>query len=260
MTASVMAVPTARAIDPLTGDGVRMSRIDVHCHFLPGIDDGCRDMEESLACLRAMAAAGYSKLFCTPHCGDAEFSNLSTTEVAERVRALQGQAIAAQIPLELRPGGELRLSPHIAEDLPELGVPTYGHSGNYVLTDLWESDWPNWATRAVEWLQTRGYTVILAHPERMPLLLNNPEAITMLAKCGLLFQGNLGPIGGADSPQIVGLAQRYLQEDRYFMVGSDGHRPAHMAARLAGLQRIEALVGAEKLHQLTVTHPGRIWA
>jgi protein-tyrosine phosphatase len=236
-----------------------MSRIDVHCHFLPGIDDGCRDINESLACLRLMAEAGYSRLFCTPHCGDSEFSELTTAEVAERVRALQGHAVAAQIPIELRPGGELRLSPHIAEDLPQFGVPTYGHAGKYVLADLWENDWPSWATRAVEWLQARGYTVILAHPERMPLLRANPDAINMLAKFGLLFQGNLGPIGGADTPQIVALAEHYLQEDRYFMVGSDGHRPPHMPARLAGLKRIETLVGPDKLRQLTITNPARLW-
>ncbi len=69
------------------------------------------------------------------------------------------------MPIELRQGGELRLSPYIAEDLPKMGVPTYGHAGESVLADLWEPEWPMWAPRAVEWLQARGYAVIIAGAE-----------------------------------------------------------------------------------------------
>jgi protein-tyrosine phosphatase len=240
-----------------------MNRIDVHCHFLPALDDGCKSVGESLECLRMMAAAGYSRVFCTPHCGSADFTELTTAEVAERVRALTGQVVAAGIPIELKPGGELRLSPMIAEDLPEenggCGIPTYGQAGKYVLTDLWEADWPAWAVRAIEWLQKRGLTVIVAHPERMPALRSNPELIEDIARLGVLFQGNLGPIAGADAADIVVLARRYLQEGRYFMVGTDGHRPAHMAMRLTGLKVVEELVGKEKLEELTVRNPSRLW-
>jgi protein-tyrosine phosphatase len=209
-----------------------------------------------------MVAAGYGRVFCTPHCGSSEFSDLSVGEIAERVRSLQGHVDAAGIGIELRPGGELRLSPHLAEDLPVetggVGVPTYGHAGKYVLADVWEMTWPAWATQAVEWLQNRGHTVIIAHPERMPSLRERPDRIQELADLGVLFQGNLGPIAGADSADIVALARRYLLDGRYFMVGTDGHRPPHMAQRLAGLKVVEELVGAEKLLELTVTNPGRM--
>ncbi|HUO09227.1 MAG TPA: CpsB/CapC family capsule biosynthesis tyrosine phosphatase [Phycisphaerae bacterium] len=237
-----------------------MNRIDVHCHFLPDQDDGCEDLGESLECLRTMAAHGYNRVFCTPHCGSSDFTELTCEGVAERVRELQGHVTEAGIPIELRAGGELRLSPHLAEDLPRMGVPTYGHGGKYVLADLWEADWPVWATRGVEWLQKRGLTVIIAHPERMPVMRGNPGFIAELAKLGVLFQGNLGPIAGADSAGIVALAQRFLQDGRYFMVGTDGHRANHMEARLAGLKRVEELVGKEKLEELTVRNPGRLWA
>jgi protein-tyrosine phosphatase len=236
-----------------------MNRIDVHCHFLPALDDGCATLEESIECLRMMAQAGYSRVFLTPHCGAQGAQDPSTAHVAELVSQLARHVAAQQIPIELKPGGELRLSPHIAEELPRQGVPTYGHAGKYVLADSWDDDWPAWATRAVEWLQKRGYIVILAHPERMPVLLREPAKIDELARLGLLFQGNLGPLGGADAPRVVALAQRFLQEGRYFMVGSDGHRPGHLAARLAGLARVEELAGAEKLEELTVKNPSRLW-
>src|SRR3954453_9109998 len=134
-----------------------MNRIDVHCHFIPSLDDGCQSLTESLACLRIMVAHGYNRLFCTPHCGAIEFTDLTVAEVAERVRSLQGHIAAANIPIEIKPGGELRLSPLIAEELPEGTLPTFAHAGKYVLADLWEPDWPTWATRAVKWLQARGH-------------------------------------------------------------------------------------------------------
>ncbi len=72
-------------------------------------------------------------------------------------------------------GGELRLSPYIAEDLPKMGVPTYGHAGKYVLADLWEPEWPLWATRAVEWLQAHGVCGDYRASERMPMMQGSIE-------------------------------------------------------------------------------------
>lgn len=236
-----------------------MDHIDVHCHFIPNLDDGSQSINESLELLRVMVSHGYSRIFCTPHCGAIEFTDLTPSEVAERVRMLQGHADAAEIPIQLRPGGELRLSPNLANGLPDGLVPTFGHVGKYVLADLWEPDWPDWATRGVEWLQARGHTVIIAHPERMTVLRENPNRINDLAALGVLFQGNLGPIAGADSVDVVNLARRYLMDGRYFMVGSDGHRMSHIHARLNGLKVIEQLAGTEALEELTLTHPSRLW-
>ncbi|HVX85197.1 MAG TPA: CpsB/CapC family capsule biosynthesis tyrosine phosphatase, partial [Phycisphaerae bacterium] len=205
-------------------------RVDVHGHFLPDVDDGCRDLGESLACLHMMAAAGYGVVTCTPHRGEEGFSDLSCNVVAEKVAALQEAVTTAGIGIRLVAGGEVRLSPMIAEDLARLGVPTYGNAGRYILTDIWEPDWPVWADRAVEWLQKRGLTVIVAHPERMPFLRKTPEGIERIAKTGVIFQGNLGPLGGADAKDICALAERYLKEGRYHMVGTDGHRMGHLGA------------------------------
>src|SRR5512140_752985 len=102
-----------------------MSRIDVHGHFLPNLDDGCQSVAESLACLRMLAGAGYGRVFCTPHSGASGFTELTPAEVAQRVLRLQEQVTVAGIPIELKPGGEVRLTPELATDLPGGIVPTY---------------------------------------------------------------------------------------------------------------------------------------
>ncbi len=206
-----------------------------------------------------MVANGYTRLFCTPHTGANDFTDPSTTQVAQAVDALRLEIQKAKIPLEIKPGGELRLSENLPDRMKEMGIPTYNHAGQYALVDLWERDWPIWATRGVEWLLKQNLKVILAHPERMAALRQNPKFIDELARMGLLFQGNLGPIAGGDKPEVVALAHQFLKDGRYFMVGTDGHRPDTLPIRMEGLQAIEKLVGSEKLLELTQTNPEKLW-
>lgn len=236
-----------------------MNRIDIHNHFIPGIDDGCKSLGDSLTCLRMLVEHGYTRSFCTPHFGDSDAYTTTPVEVARRVAELQRAATEAGIAISLKPGGELRLSPEMIEMLPTEHVPSYGNAKKYVICDLWEHEWPEWGTEGVEWLQGLGLKVILAHPERLPLLIRDPGAIDELAKMGLLFQGNLGPIAGADVRGVTSAAERFLKDGRYFMVGTDGHRPSHLAERLAGLVTIEKALGSAKLTELTVTNPGTLW-
>ena len=236
-----------------------MTRIDVHNHFLPAVDDGCKTPLESITCLRAFWHRGYTKFFVTPHTGAMEFGDIQPAQVVSHLEMLRKFLVADGIAVQLRPGGELRLSPRILS-LPDTSrIPTFGLNTPYVLVDLWEPDWPWWADECVDWLQAHGLTVILAHPERMDCLRLNPDFIDALADRDLLFQGNLGPLGGSEGEDGRGLAERYLLEHRYFMLGSDCHRPDHLPSRLGGLRRAVDLVGQEKVDELTITNPGKLW-
>src|SRR3954452_14084940 len=83
-------------------------RIDVHSHLLPGIDDGCASLEESIDCARRLVNAGYTHSFCTPHVWPNLPAN-NPTEIQQRVSSLQSELFTAQIPLTLIPGGEINL-------------------------------------------------------------------------------------------------------------------------------------------------------
>ncbi len=236
-----------------------MSRVDVHNHFLPGIDDGCRTLSESLACLRLMADNGYGRIFCTPHCGASEYGGLTPGVIAAAVENLNKMLREERIAIELRPGGELRLTPELATSINRTDIPTYGQNTRYCLVDIWEDTWPDWADTAVCRLQDSGLKVILAHPERMVSIQKRRDLVDEFTERGLLFQGNLGPLGGSDSALANSLAVELLREDRYFMLGSDGHRPDHMDVRIRGLQRAVALVGYEKAQTLLETNPAKLW-
>ena len=169
-------------------------RIDVHSHLLPGIDDGCKSVEESIACAKVLVANGYTHAFCTPHIWPT-YKGVSRVSVPRWCAALQKELDAAAVPLRLLPGGELNLylgvekTPH--EDLVPLAL------GKYMLVDMWVPEIPPFFEPAIRWLQSMGLTVILAHPERMRAVQDQPDVINYFDSLGVLLQGNLQCFGDA---------------------------------------------------------------
>jgi protein-tyrosine phosphatase len=231
-------------------------RIDVHSHMLPGIDDGCKTIAESLECARVLVAQGYTHGFCTPHV----WPNLPLNNIANiqtKVAELQIELERAGIPLRLFPGGEINLREDTLQTAPEALV-SYQMAGRFVLMDLWAETIPAFFEPNVRWLQSRGAKVVLAHPERMRAVQDDPDLADYFAELGLLLQGNLQCFGDPPHALTRRVAERYLDEDRYFMFGSDLHNPQSMPVRVAGLHRAIELVGKEKVWELTSTNPRQL--
>jgi protein-tyrosine phosphatase len=231
-------------------------RIDVHSHLLPGIDDGCKTVEESITCARALVAAGYTHAFCTPHIWPT-YKGISRVSVPRWCEALAMELAKAEVPLKLLPGGEMNLYLGVdktpAEEVVPLGL------GRYMLVDMWAAEIPEFFESAVRWLQGMGLTVIMAHPERMRVVQDQPaEVIDYFQSLGLLLQGNLQCF--SDKPEALTrrCAERFLEEDHYFLLGSDSHNPASMEPRVRGLERAIELAGATKIDELTKTNPRKL--
>ena len=231
-----------------------MGRIDVHAHLLPGVDDGSRTIEESVAMAGRLVAAGYSHLFCTPHV----WPNLDNTTVtiALRVAELQGHLDAESIPLTLLPGGEMGLA-HLAGVRAE-DLVTYGNGGRYVLFDFWGWTMPDGFEPGVQRLLDAGLQPILAHPERIEGVQKTPERVERMTERGLWLQGNLECIGEGESTVRGKLATHWLREGRYALLGTDLHRHETLDRRLVGLQRAADLVGHAELDRLTIEQPHRL--
>ncbi|HTL30070.1 MAG TPA: CpsB/CapC family capsule biosynthesis tyrosine phosphatase [Tepidisphaeraceae bacterium] len=232
-------------------------RIDVHSHLLPGVDDGCKTIEESLACARLMVAAGYTQSFCTPHIWPS-YAGLTTQSIPQMVSALQGELDANKIALRLIPGGEINLRPDYATATPPEEVVTYAMNRKYVLFDIWCDRLPEHVAPSIEWLQSLGLTVILAHPERMRAVQDEPELADYFTERGVLLQGNLQCFSDAPTARTRQIAERFLQENRYFMLGSDLHSQETLPPRLEGLKRAAELVGNDTIDRLTKANPAKL--
>jgi protein-tyrosine phosphatase len=208
-----------------------------------------------MACARELVAAGYTHSFCTPHVWP-NLPNNNVAEITRRVGRLQRAFDDAGIGLKLIPGGELNLR----EDTPQTPpgeLVTFGMAGRHVLFDIWADRLPPFFAPAVRWLQERGLTAILAHPERMRAVQVDPGLMDRFRDSGLLLQGNLQCLGDPPGTPTRDLAERFLLEGRYFLLGSDLHNLPSLPIRLAGLRRAIELVGEEGVAKLTVEHP---WA
>jgi protein-tyrosine phosphatase len=234
----------------------QIGRVDVHSHLLPGIDDGCASLDESLACARVLVSEGYTHSFCTPHVWPSLPLN-TVDNIRRRVADLQIALEKAAIPLRLLPGGEINLREDTLHTVPEALV-SYDMAGRHVLIDLWAEAIPAFFAPNVRWLQSRGATVVLAHPERMRAVQSEPLLADYFAELGILLQGNLQCFGDPPHAETRRVAEQFLREKRYFMLGSDLHNLKSLPIRIAGLYRVIEMVGEAGAWELTSTNPGQL--
>ncbi len=250
-----------------TASARHVGLVDIHCHLLPGVDDGCRNLAESLECARRLASAGITHAFCTPHV----WPNLprnNATEIAAAVSQLQQELEEAEIPLVIYPGGETRLDHKTSEvDPNRLLLLNLGHSrgGRFFLFDTWESDWPAYLDRTMMWLMRLGVTPIMAHPERCEFFYEDPlNTADRLADLGVLLQLNCYVLDekafakGLYSKPMRQAAERLIEFDYYSFLATDLHRAETLDERLSALESARNLMGSAMFRKLAKRNPVQI--
>lgn len=231
----------------------QQGRLDLHCHILPGIDDGCRTLDQSLECVRAWQQAGFVGSVCTPHVGTTWYPDNTPDVIFGWVVDLRRELRRAGIDYALWAGAELRLSERVMAWMQRWGVPTLAN-GRSVLIDWWGNDWPHFCDDAIDYLLEQGYQPILAHPERMGLSGEELKALSerLVAK-GVLLQGNFNSLSGGEGENALRLSQDWLSQSSYYFLASDTHEPNSVPGRLAGLTSALESIGAEAVAELTET-------
>jgi len=220
---------------------------------LPGVDDGCADLAESIQCGGMLVEAGYSQAFCTPHIWPNLPHNNPAT-ILQKTEELQREFDRAGVALKLLPGGELNLRAEMVNWNREQ-IPTFGMKGKYCFFDLWVDKLPGFFWPVVEHLKGLGLKVIVAHPERMRAVQMEPGLVEEFLQRGLLLQGNLQCFSDAPESPTRRMVERFLRERRYLLLGTDTHRPDTLPIRLSGLKKAIDLAGQEYVDQLTIENP-----
>ena len=245
---------------PNLSSPIPRGRIDLHSHLLPGIDDGCRTLDESIECVKRLMARGYVGTVCTPHVMRSLFPNNTPGPIAAAVAVLQEQLREAGLDYLVWPGGELRVTADTISWVETGGVPTLGNS-RAVLMDWWDADWPKYADDVFDYFLERGYQPILAHPERMHL----PDAelfavLESLQNRGVLLQGNFNSMSGGEGVSAAVRLEKLLSTDRYHLMACDMHRPDSLKGRFAGLDLLERTIGPERVALYLEQRPREILA
>lgn len=234
--------------------------IDLHCHFLPEIDDGAATLEEALALARASVADGITHAVMTPHIHAGVFENRKSA-IKGRVARLRVALVEARIPLQISMGAEVRIGPELMDLLEEDEVPFLGTLGpdQVLLLELPHGQVPVGSDRLVKWLRSRGIRPLIAHPERNKDVMRSLDKIRPFVDAGCLLQVTAGSITGRFGPQAQLRARQMLEEDWVFALATDAHNLEHRPPELAaGRAAVERLIDASTAHALTRINPGRL--
>lgn len=227
--------------------------IDIHTHILPGVDDGAGNLEEALAMARIAAADGITHLFATPHIKS--HPSLSRQGVVEQVARLQAELDAANIPLKLLAGHEVRLHDNMFDDwLAEMAGPL-GNS-RYVLAEPLFDRYDKHTDEMLFELFDRGYTPVMAHPERIIPLQDNLALIEPFLARGGLTQVTATSLIGRDTRQARKIAEEMLRNGMAHIIASDAHKPYHRPPALSAAREVAAAwVGSEQATLMVVNVP-----
>lgn len=196
--------------------------IDLHIHILPGIDDGSRDMEESLEMARCAAADGIKAVVATPHIMVGVYNN-SKEKILDAVQTFRGHLQTQGIPLEVYPGAEYMLDPDIPLWLKEGRALTLYDGGKYLLVEFPAAEIPIYADQTFFEIALQGVTPIIAHPERNSKFLEDPDKLLSFIEKGALCQGTAGSFTGLFGSRARRLAVDYLLDGCYHFISSDAH-------------------------------------
>lgn len=200
-------------------------RCDMHSHFIPGIDDGAKTMEESVAMISEFSKLGYKKVVTTPHIMSDAYRN--TPEIILSGLAQVRVALkTAGIPMEIEAAAEYYLDFDFEKSIEEKKLLTFGN--NYVLFELPFINPPDSLMGVIFKLLTNGYKPILAHPERYNFWHHDFKKYEELVEKGVLLQLNINSLTGYYSPEVQKIAERMVDQNMISFLGSDCHRMGHI--------------------------------
>ena len=233
--------------------------VDIHCHLLPGIDDGAEDLATSLAMARLAANDGTAAVIATPH-QLGGFSGNRAEDIRRAVAALQRQLDADGVPLTVLAGADVRIEEGLIQKLAEGEVLTLADRGRHVLLEL-PHDVCFPLAGLLRQLAGRGIAAILSHPERNAGLQAQPRLVGELVDAGCLMQVTAGSYTGSFGPAAQRMAERLLAQGLVHFVASDGHG-THSRRPLLGraLARVAELAGDAAAFDLCCHHPAAVAA
>lgn len=197
------------------------SFVDIHCHLLPGIDDGAKDWDESLAMARLAIEDGTTTIIATPH-QLGNFGHNAGDDIRRRVFALQQQLDQAGLPLKVLPGADVRIEPGLLDKLLSGDVLTLGDLRRHVLLELpHELYLP--LESVIDELARRTMVGILSHPERNEGILRRPKVLAPLVDSGCLLQITAGSLCGTFGPACQQMSEWLLAEGLVHFVATDAH-------------------------------------
>lgn len=232
--------------------------IDIHCHILPGLDDGAFSLDESLMMAESAFESGTRGIFCTPHSGP-----YLHDELLEVFGSLKEAVAAQNIPVELYLGQEIYLTENYARQIRDIGngYPVTINGTPYALVEFNPTAHSRILRDAVDCLCAEGFIPIIAHPERYAAVIEDVFLAERLKASGALLQVNKGSLKGAFGSDALQAASYLLYERTADFVASDAHSPYERTPKLRDVHAfISEHYSIDYADHLMLVNPGKVAA
>jgi len=225
--------------------------VDLHCHILPGIDDGPKTIEESMAMAESAIAEGVTRVVATPHSSLEYFFDFA------RVRRLRDE-LQSKIgdKLKLATGCDFHLDPENLKSLQKDSSIYCINQYGYLLVEFNEISIPPAMDQTLHEIQLAGMRPIVTHPERNRILRAHPERLKKWVQQGCFVQVTGGALTGGFGPSSQKDALRWIGEGLVHFVASDAHNTRSRPLRLQPAYDVVVdQFGREKARALFVDNP-----
>ena len=231
--------------------------VDLHCHILPGIDDGSKDIEETLEMARIAVSEGVHHIICTPHY--IQYSDYYNKKQVEALVDEMNERLNEEgISLTLSAGHEVYMTPDLPKLVQEGEVSTLNNT-QYLLVEFPMNDIPLYAEDVFYELRLMGLTPILAHPERYPMIIENPNLLLKFLNLGVLCQANVGSIRGFFGERVKETVFKLIEHRMIHFIATDAHTPRNRSPKVQKALEAVTKLDATLAQELFIENPLKVY-
>ncbi len=234
--------------------------IDIHSHILPNIDDGAHNLDEALTMLKMAVDGGVTTQVLTPHIHFGRFDNTKDQIEAAFIK-FREQVDAANIPITLLLGAELRIGPEIMAMVNNNQVPWLGEyqQQKTFLLEFPRNDIPFGSDNLIRWLLSKNCLPIIVHPERNRTFLNHPEKLQIFTDLGCPIQITASSLTGKFGTDVQQWSETLLITEQVSAIASDCHNlKGRKPDLLAGFEHAKTIIGEQQASTLVNLIPNTL--
>ena len=196
--------------------------IDLHCHLLPGVDDGSKSMDISLKLANDAVRDGIDYALLTPHHMNGVYLNHKES-VIQQTQEFQVELDRHKIPLKVFPGQEVRINGDLLTALDQDDILFADEGGQYLMLEFPDDDIPNYTSNMIYELMQRGIIPVIVHPERNTKIMKQPDILYDLLNKGCLSQITAGSYVGIFGHKVQKFSKQLIQAGQAYIFASDVH-------------------------------------
>lgn len=230
--------------------------IDLHCHVLPGLDDGAENMEEAIEMCRIAEADGIHTVAASPHCRNGIYNNDEST-ILPVLKRLRETAREEGLSITIIPSVEIHIDPDIFAFFKQ--NPRLLLGGRYLFLELPCQSIPPYTEDFLFEMHLKGYTPIIAHPERNTIIQGNPGILKKWIAGGAIVQLTAMSLTGEFGGRVQKVSMEMVQSGMAHFIASDAHSPGRRKPILSrGRKVLEHILDSDRARAMVSEVPGKI--